>query len=371
MPRAALDPDEKVLIARLLAAAGVDAIETGFPASAESEIEATRRIVEAVPGVVLSVLARALEHDVDLAWRALEAAEPKRRMVNLFLATSPIHRQRKLDKTPAELLGMIGRAVEYARRRFQAVAFAPEDAPHTEPELLWDAYRTAIEAGATVIGVPDTLGVLTPRRARRLIRGIRDNVPNLRGVQIAVHFHDDLGLATANTLAALGEGARVAQCTVNGLGERAGNAALEELAMAITVAGEDYGLRTRVKTERLVELSRVVAELSGVDVAPNKAVVGANVFATAAGIHQDGLLKDRATYTPFPPELVGAEGVELVLGKHSGRAAFGARLRALGYRLSDEQVGEVAELAKAAPKSAWRDGERLLERIVTEVVTQN
>jgi 2-isopropylmalate synthase len=367
MPGAALGPEQKIRIAHALAEAGVASIDAGFPACAPSEITAIQRIVREVPGPSISALCRTLPSDIDLAWEALSEAAPDKRSVSLFIGTSPLHREHKLRRDVTALLHTVRHAVEYARQRFHIIAFSPEDASRTEPEVLCAFYREAIDAGARVIGFPDTVGVLTPRGVTDAIKYIQDHVPNIAKAKIAGHFHNDVGLATANTLAALEQGAAIVQCTVNGIGERAGNTALEEVVMAIEMHGAALGLRSTIRTEKLWALSRLVAELTGIPLPANKPVVGPNVFATEAGIHQDGLLKHPDTYLPFRPERVGAPGIDLVLGKHSGRAAFQARLEELGYALDEEQIQKVADLVKESPKEAWRDTAGLLTRAVASV----
>ena len=295
MPGASLEPDQKVRIAAALAEAGVGSIDAGFPASSPLEIEAVQRIVREVKGPSISVLCRTLRADIDRAWDALAEARPDKRSVSLFVGTSPLHRTHKLRKEVPELLEIIRDSVEYARQRFDIVAFSPEDASRTEPEVLHTCYRVAIESGARVVGFPDTVGVLTPAAVRRAIRGIFEGVPNIERARLAAHFHNDLGLATANTLAALDAGASIAQCAVNGIGERAGNTSMEEVVMAIAMSDE-LGLETTVKPDRLWALSQLVAQETGIPLPANKPVVGRNVFETEAGIHQDGLLKH-----PIPP----------------------------------------------------------------------
>ncbi|HEX3148625.1 MAG TPA: hypothetical protein VHR66_11105 [Gemmataceae bacterium] len=360
MPGAALAPGEKVEIARALARAGVASIDAGFPASAASEVEAVRRIAREVPGPVISALCRVLPADVDRAAEALADVQPECRAVSLFVATSPLHREKKLRRSVPELLGMVRAAVEYARRTFHLVAFSPEDATRTEPDVLCAFYREAIDAGARAVGFPDTVGVLAPDQVRDTLRMLQDRIPGLARVAVVGHFHNDLGLATANTLAALREGVASAQCTVNGIGERAGNTPLEEIAVALALHGPRWGLATSIALDQLQPLSRLVARLTGIPLPANKAVVGANQFATAAGIHQDGLLKDQDTYLPYRPDLVGAAGVTLVLGRHSGRAAFAAKLAALGLTADGPMLDRLIEYAKDAPKSAWVDPDAVL-----------
>ena len=368
MPGASLRPEQKVVIARALAEAGVRSIEAGFPACARSEVEAVRRVAAEVEGAVISALCRTLPSDVDAAAEALADAPPRRRAVSLFVSTSPLHREFKLGKTKTQLIDLVANNVAYARRFFDRVAFGPEDASNTELPFLCEVYREAIAAGATAVGFPDTLGVMTPEGVRDTIRRIQDGVQGLARVPLACHFHDDLGLATANTLAAVSVGVQIVQCTVNGIGERAGNASFEEVVMALALNREQYRRRVSIDTTKLTGLSRLVERLTGIPVSPNKAVVGSNVFATEAGIHQDGILKHPETYVPFPPETVGAAPVRFVLGKHSGRSAISARLKELGFELSGEQLDSVVERVREAEKGDWADDELLLTRAARAVV---
>jgi 2-isopropylmalate synthase len=367
MPGASLRPDEKVLIAKALADIGVKSIDAGFPICAKSETEAIRRIVREVEGPVISALSRTLRSDIDAAYAALSEARPNRRAVSLFVSTSPLHREFKLNKTKAELIEIITDSIAYACRFFHLVAFAPEDASNTELTFLCEVYTEAIAAGATTIGFPDTLGILTPERVREFIRHLQDNVSGINRVPLACHFHNDLGLATANTLAAVSEGVRIVQCTVNGIGERAGNTSFEEVVMALQLNREQYRRRHSIDTTKLTALSRLVEKLTGIPVSPNKSVVGSNVFATEAGIHQDGMMKHPETYVPFPPEMVGAEKIQFVLGKHSGRAAINARLKELGFELSGNQLEMVIEQVREADKSAWANDKVLLAQAVERV----
>ncbi|MBV9084169.1 MAG: hypothetical protein JOZ62_15945 [Acidobacteriaceae bacterium] len=364
MPGAALDPEAKVEIATLLAQAGVSSVDAGFPACGSDEIEAIQRIVQADCGIVVSALCRTLISDIDLAWESLSEAPLQKRSVTVFIGTSSLHREYKLRRTVDEIKAMIRHAIEYARRRFDLVCFSPEDASRTEPDVLCALYSEAIDAGASVLGFPDTVGVLTPELVKEQLKRVFDGVPNVARVALAVHFHNDLGLATANTLTALRMGVPIAQCTVNGLGERAGNTAMEELVMAIALHGTAMGLRMDVDPSLLWNLSRRVAQLTGIPVPANKPIVGDNVFCTEAGIHQDGLLKHPDTYLPFRPEVVGASGIRLVLGKHSGRAAFSEKLAAMGYKLNQRQLDRIVDFSKAAPKEAWRNEDTLLASAV-------
>ena len=352
MPGATLEPHEKVRIARALEEFGVHSIDAGFPASSRADIEAIQQMAGAVKRPVLTALCRTLPADIDAAQQALDPVPFRKRGVSLFCGTSPLHREHKLGKSRAEVLKLITEAVSYAAERFIIVAFSPEDASRTEIDYLCQVYREAIDAGATTVGFPDTVGLLTPEKAREMIRRIQDGVPNIEKVLLAVHFHNDLGLAVANTLACIQEGVNVVQCTVNGIGERAGNAALEEVAMAVTLHQDQYRRPAHIDTTKLAPLCRLVSELTGIALPPNKPVAGANIFATEAGIHQDGLLKNPDTYLPYRPEQVGAEGIRLVLGRHSGRRAVAHRLNQLGIEATDEQVARVLESIKRLPKGA-------------------
>ncbi|MDZ8261978.1 2-isopropylmalate synthase [Nostoc sp. ChiQUE01b] len=367
MPGASLTPEEKVEIAKALAKAGIHSLDAGFPACASSEIEAIQGIVKEVKGPVISALCRALDSDIDKAYEALAEAEPYKRAVSIFVATSPIHREYKLRKSKAQLLEMIVNAIHYARQKFEIIAFSPEDASRTELNYLCEIYQAAIEAGATTIGFPDTVGILTPEKTRITIRYILNHVPNIARAFMAVHFHNDLGLATSNTLAALEEGVQIVQCAVNGIGERAGNTALEEVVIALLLNQEQYQRAVGIDPKQLVSLSKLVAEKTSIPIAPNKAVVGSNIFATEAGIHQDGILKNLDTYLPFRPEMVGAEGIQIVLGKHSGRAAIAQRLKKLNFCLTEQQLDLVVAALKDAKKNEWLDAERLFSQTVKQL----
>jgi 2-isopropylmalate synthase len=355
MPGATLEPEDKLRIALALEEAGVHSLDAGFPASSEQDVAAIRKMVGVVRKPVLTALCRTVKGDIDAADEALRGQPPHKRGVSLFVGTSPLHRQYKLQKSEAQILDLVTETVGYAASKFEIVAFSPEDASRTELPYLCQCYKAAIDAGVTTIGFPDTVGLLTPEKARDFIRGIQDGVPNIDRVLFAVHFHNDLGLAVANTLACIQEGVHVVQCTINGIGERAGNASLEEVAMALTLHQDQYGRTAKIDTTKLVPLCKLVAELTGVRMAPNKPIAGETIFATEAGIHQDGLLKNIDTYLPFRPERVGASGVKLVLGRHSGRRAVAHRLEELGLTLSDDQVTQVLERIKQLPKGTILD----------------
>lgn len=364
MPGATLEPADKLRIALALEAAGVHSLDAGFPASSEQDVEAIRMMIGKVRKPVLTALCRTVAGDIDAADRALAGQPPHKRGVSLFIGTSPLHREFKLQKSPSDILKIIDDTVRYAASKFEIVAFSPEDASRTELDYLCACYRTAIAAGATTVGFPDTVGILTPEKTRTFLRGIFEGVPNIDRALFAVHFHNDLGLAVANTLAGIEEGAHVVQCTVNGIGERAGNASLEEVAMALDLHFDQYGRRARIRTEQLVPLCKLVQELTGIRPAPNKPVCGETIFATEAGIHQDGLLKNPDTYLPFRPEKVGADGIHLVLGRHSGRRAVAHRLHELGLDDGDSAVFQVLDRIKQLPKGVMLD-DALLRRLAT------
>lgn len=350
MPGATLEPHEKVRIALALQEAGVHSLDAGFPASSEADVAAIRMMIGVVTGPVLTALCRTLRADVDVADRALEGNPHHKRGVSLFCGTSPLHRVHKLNRSRTEILNIITDSVSYAAQRFRIVAFSPEDASRTEVDYLCQCYREAIDAGATTIGFPDTVGLLTPEKARDFIKAIQDGVPNLDRALLAVHFHNDLGLAVANTLACIQEGVNVVQCTVNGIGERAGNATLEEVVMALALHEDQYQRRFSIDTTKLAPLCHLVAELTGVAVSRMKPIGGANIFATEAGIHQDGLLKNPDTYLPYRPEMVGGGDIQLVLGRHSGRRAVAHRLTELNLSATEAEVTAMVDLIKQQPK---------------------
>lgn len=367
MPGATLEPDDKLRIALALEEAGVHSLDAGFPASSPADVEAIRKMVGVVKKPVLTALCRTVRGDVDAADEALDGNPTNKRGVSLFCGTSPLHRQHKLQKTETEVLRIITDSVSYAAEKFEIVAFSPEDASRTEVPYLCQCYKEAIDAGATTIGFPDTVGILTPEKAVEFIRAIQDGVPNLNKALLAVHFHNDLGLAVANTLACVAEGANVVQCTINGIGERAGNASLEEVALALALHSDQYGVEFQLDTTKLYGLCQLVSELTGLPLARNKPIGGENIFATEAGIHQDGLLKNPDTYLPYRPEKVGASGLKLVIGRHSGRRAVAHRLHELGYELSEDQVLAVLQAIKEVPKQE-RITDELLKQFASRVV---
>ena len=366
MPGATLEPHEKLQIARALQDAGVHSLDAGFPASSDADVEAIRMMIGVITRPVLTALCRTVHSDIDAAEKALKGNPDHKRGVSLFCGTSPLHRQHKLCRTKEEVLEIISDTVRYAASKFRIVAFSPEDASRTEPDFLCECYRRAIDAGATTIGFPDTVGLLTPEKSREYMRAIHAGVPNLQRALLAVHFHNDLGLAVANTLACIQEGANVVQCTVNGIGERAGNASLEEVAMALSLHPDQYQRKLRINTTKLAPLCHLVAELTGIAIPRMKPIGGRNIFATEAGIHQDGLLKHPDTYLPFRPERVGASEIELVLGRHSGRRAVAHRLTELELPCTDAMVVAVMERIKLLPKGVVID-DRILRELTHSI----
>jgi 2-isopropylmalate synthase len=330
---------EKLQVARALERLGVDVIEAGFPAASPGDAEAVAAIARALRSPVVAALARCREPDIDVAATSLASAQRPR--LHVFLATSPIHRVHKLRMEKDAVLDAIRRGVAHARSIYPDVEFSAEDAARTEPEFLAEAVSAAIEAGATTINIPDTVGHAEPGEFFDRIASLVEVASRHEGVVISAHCHDDLGLALANSLAAVRAGARQVECTVNGLGERAGNCALEELVMAVRHRADRYGVHTGVRTEHLCATSRLVSGVTGVTVPPNKAVVGANAFAHEAGIHQHGVLADASTYEILRPDEVGAGRSALVLGKHSGRHAVRARLIELGHFLDESALETV------------------------------
>ncbi len=358
-----LNPDQKLTIAKALSDAGIHSIDAGFPAAAPEEIEAIRRIAAAVKGPVVNAHCRTLKADIDAAAEALGDLNMFKRGVTLFIGISPLHRERKHRKSKAEIISMAVDAIQYAKTLFRIVTFGPEDASRTEPEYLHETYREAIAAGATTVGFADTVGFLTPGKSADMIKGIQDNVSNLDDALLAVHFHNDLGLATANALACVAEGVNIVQGTVNGVGERAGNTSLEEIVMALNLHHDEFGVTCSFQPEKIYALSRLVAQLTGFTPQVNKPVVGENLFVTESGVHQDGLLKDPASYLPFLPAQIGAPGIRLVLGKHSGRRAVAHLMEKAGKELSDTQIGQVLDYLKTgmARRAVYSEPDEILE----------
>jgi 2-isopropylmalate synthase len=335
-PGFSMNVEEKLKMARQLERLQVDIIEAGFPVASEGDFEAVKKVSAEIRSVTVAGLARAVPVDIDRCWQALEGAARPR--IHTFLATSDIHLKYKFNKTRGEALDIAVKAVERARKLCDEVEFSAEDAGRTEINYLCTIFDAVIDAGATIVNVPDTVGYQTPAEYGQLIRTLRERLKNSERVTISTHCHDDLGLAVANSLAAIENGARQVECALNGIGERAGNAALEEIVMALDTRKRYYNVTTGVKTEELYRSSQMLCELTGKDVQVNKAIVGANAFAHEAGIHQDGMLKNAVTYEIMSPERVGVPRSMIVLGKHSGRHALEARYRELGYTLTREQL---------------------------------
>ena len=336
-PGATLNIEEKLDVARQLARLGVDVIEAGYPFSSPGDFEAVRRISEEIVGPTICALARPMVEDVDRAWEALRPARKPR--IHIFISSSDIHLRHQLHQTREQVLAAATSMVARAKGYTSDIEFSPMDATRSDPAFVYQLLEAVIDAGATTVNIPDTVGYTTPEEFGQLIRGIFDNVPNIHKAIVSVHCHNDLGMATANSLVAVKNGARQVECTVNGIGERAGNAALEEIVMSLHTRRDMYGPITNIDISQIYKTSRMVSNYTGLFVQANKAIVGANAFAHESGIHQDGVLKERTTYEIIDPKAVGVGRSSLVLGKHSGRHAFKARLAELGYDLSPEDLG--------------------------------
>ncbi len=337
--------EEKIRVAQQLERLGVDVIEAGFPIASEGDFEAVREVAKVVTNCEVAGLARTNDEDIDRAWEALKDAKKPR--IHVFIATSPIHMKHKLRMEPDEVLERSVKAVERALSYTENVEFSAEDATRSDPDFLCRIFQAVVKAGVKVINVPDTVGYTVPEEYASLIRKIRTEVEGIDRVIISVHCHNDLGLATANSIAAVKAGARQVECTVNGIGERAGNASLEEIVMLLKTRKDVYGYYTGIDTRQIYPTSRLVTQITGIAVQPNKAIVGANAFAHEAGIHQDGVLKEKSTYEIMKPEDVGVPSSALVLGKHSGRHAFRERVKSMGYNLTEEQLQEAFRKFKA------------------------
>jgi len=367
-----LNVQEKLEIARQLEKLGADIIEAGFPISSPGDFEAVRLIAKEVHTPIICALARAHPDDIDRAWEAVKKAKHPR--IHVFLSASDIHLLYQLKKSREEILETSRDMVARAKKYTDDVEFSPMDASRTEPEYIYQILEAVIDAGATTVNIPDTVGYAIPDEFGGLIEGILKNVPNINRAVVSVHCHNDLGLAVANSLESLKRGARQVECTINGIGERAGNASLEEIVMAINTRKDFFNLTTNVDTRQIYRTSRLVSELTGFLVQPNKAIVGANAFRHESGIHQDGVIKMPITYEIMDPRTVGIPASSLVLGKLSGRHAFKERLSELGYSLSDEDFDRAfsafKELADKKKKITDRDIESLIAqelRTVSEV----
>ncbi len=343
-PGASMNPNEKMEIAFALERLGVDIIEAGFPVSSKGDFDSVKSVAENIKNSIVCGLARSVVKDIDAAYESLKPA--RRGRIHVFLATSKIHLEHKFKKSPDEILQMAVDAGKYARNKMEDIEFSPEDASRSEKEFLYRVLEAVIKAGARTVNIPDTVGYSTPMEYGQLIADIKNNVPNIHKAVISVHCHDDLGLAVANSLAAIKNGARQAECTINGVGERAGNASMEEIVMALRTRQDFYGATTNINTREICRVSRLVSKATGFIVPPNKAIVGANAFRHESGIHQDGILKERSTYEIMRPEDVGFVGTGLILGKHSGRHAFKERLKHLGIELDEKQLQAAFERFK-------------------------
>lgn len=367
----ALNISEKLEIAGRLERMGVDVIEAGFPVSSSGDFEAVSTLARQIRGASICALARAVAPDIDTAWESIrEGANPR---LHIFVSTSDIHLQYQLKKSREQALEMAQAAVRHARKHLSNIEFSPMDATRTDPEFLYQVLNAVIAEGASTINIPDTVGYATPAEFGSFIDGIYENVPCMDKVVLSVHCHDDLGLATANSITALMHGARQIECTINGIGERAGNAALEEVVMIIATKGETLQLETGIHTQQIYSTSRLVSELTGFAVQSNKAVVGTNAFRHQSGIHQDGVIKQRFTYEVMDPQMVGIPSSSIVLGKLSGSSALRQRLEELGYNLSKDDFERAftsfKELADKKKEVTVRDLESLMaedKRTVTE-----
>ena len=338
-PGATMNLDEKMQIAQLLEEMQVDIIEAGFPIASNGDFEAVSEISKNIKNSTIAGLSRAKIADIDRAWEAVKHAKSPR--IHTFIATSPIHMKYKLMKTEEEVLESIKHTVSHARNLCDNIEWSCEDGGRSNLEFLYKCIELAIDSGATTINIPDTVGFTLPSEFGSIFKAVRNNVPNGDNTILSTHTHNDLGLAVANSVAAIQEGARQVECTINGLGERAGNAALEEVVMTLKVKKDLMPFHTNVKSEYITKASRLVSSITGFTVQPNKAIVGANAFAHEAGIHQDGMLKNAETYEIMTPESVGLNKSSLVLGKHSGKHAFSEKLKELGYDFGDNALMEV------------------------------
>ena len=363
-PGASMNAGEKLRLAVQLEKLGADVIEAGFPAASEGDFESVAQIAKKMKNLEVAALCRATQEDIDKAWGAVRHAVKPR--IHTFIATSDIHMKYKLGMSREEVLTAAKAAIEYAKSLTANIEFSAEDASRSDPDFLCQVFETAINAGATTVNLPDTVGYAIPEEFGDLVRYVIANTPNIDKAVLSVHCHNDLGLATANTLAAIKAGARQAEVTINGIGERAGNTSLEEVVMALHTRPNFLPMTTNIKTEQIHPSSRLVSIITGIIVQPNKAIVGANAFAHEAGIHQDGVLKNPMTYEIMKPETVGLNTNKLVLGKHSGRHALRSRLKELGYELSDEELQIVFKNFKTLADKKKTVVDEDLEVIVTE-----
>jgi 2-isopropylmalate synthase len=364
-PGFSMNREEKLLLARQLEQLGVDVIEAGFPIASPGDLEGVQAVAKDIKGCRVAALARARQEDVDAALRALESAAKPR--LHIFLATSDLHLKHKLRISRSEAFEQITKMVRFGSERCEEVEFSAEDASRTDIDFLCEIAAAAVEAGATIINLPDTVGYSTPEEYGEIFRRVRAHLSKHPKVMLSAHCHNDLGLAVANSLSAIGAGARQVECTINGIGERAGNASLEEIVVALHVRQVRYAAATNITLDRIFATSRLLSSITGISVPPNKAVVGANAFAHEAGIHQDGILKNPLTYEIIVPEKVGVPARQLVLGKHSGRNALRARLEELGYKTTEAELAECYAMAIARADTAKQLGDRDLLAIIHQV----
>ncbi|MGA2419379.1 MAG: 2-isopropylmalate synthase [Candidatus Acidiferrum sp.] len=369
-PGFSMNTAEKIRVAHQLAALNVDVIEAGFPISSRGDLDAVQQVAKEIRTVPIAALARAKKDDVMAAVKALEPAASSR--LHIFLATSDLHLKVKLNITREQALESISSMIELGRKHVGEVEFSAEDAGRTDIDFLCTVCRIAVEAGATVLNLPDTVGYAVPEEYAEMFRRVNESLVATfganHGVVLSAHCHDDLGLAVANSLAAIRAGVRQIECTINGIGERAGNASLEEVAVALAVRKESFGVATNIHLEQLFPASRLLSEITGAQVAPNKAIVGANAFAHEAGIHQDGIIKNPLTYEIMSPQMVGVPHRSMVLGKHSGRNALRLSLRDLGYEPTDVELGEVYKRVTALADESKQVRPRDVVAIAHEVL---
>ncbi|MEW6409305.1 MAG: 2-isopropylmalate synthase [Nitrospirota bacterium] len=365
-PGASMTVDEKLQVAKQLARLGVDVIEAGFAISSEGDFEAIKRISNEVVGPVICSLARAKEEDIQRAWEAIKDA-PKRR-IHTFHSTSDIHLKYQFRISREEALKRSVEMVRLAKALEEDVEFSPMDATRTDPIYLSEVVEAVIDAGASTVNIPDTVGYAMPDEFGNLIKTLRERVRNIDRAVISVHCHNDLGLAVANALSAIINGAGQVECTINGIGERAGNCSLEEVVMSLRTRKDFFHADTNIKTDEIMRSSRLITKITGIPVQPNKAIVGANAFAHESGIHQDGLLKEKTTYEIIRPDIIGLPSARLVLGKHSGRHAFRERLREFGYTLSEDEINRAFERFKKIADQKKEMFDEDIEAIVTEEV---
>ena len=368
-PGCSMNVQEKLRLAQQLDRLRVDVIEAGFPIASDGDFEAVQGISASVRRPIVAALARAIPGDIDRAWQAVQGAAHPR--IHVFLATSDIHLKYKLRITRDQCLEQARESVRRAKALCADVEFSPEDATRSDQDFLCQVVEAVVAAGATTVNIPDTVGYSTPEEYGRLLRILRERVAGIEKVTISTHCHNDLGLAVANSLAGVQAGARQIECTINGIGERAGNAALEEVVVALAVRKESFGVTTGIRLEELFPTSRMLTEITGAQVAPNKAIVGANAFAHEAGIHQDGIIKNPLTYEIMTPQSVGVPARSLVLGKHSGRNALRLTLRDLGYEASDTELAEVYSRVTALADQAKQVRPRDIVAIAHEVIRRH